>query len=138
MTLTSRRKRGFTLIELMIVIAIIAILAAILVPSFLKARAAGQLSGCQSGLKTVAQSVSMYATDYDGRYPTSLATATGGKYMNAVPICPSAGTDTYTAGYSAAQAPDTYTVVCAGTNHGASNIGANYPQYTCLQGLIKQ
>jgi prepilin-type N-terminal cleavage/methylation domain-containing protein len=48
-----RRKKGFTLIELMIVIAIIAILAAVLVPNFMRAREASRLTACKSNLKSL-------------------------------------------------------------------------------------
>ncbi len=64
-----RRKKGFTLIELMIVIAIIAILAAVLVPNFMRAREASRLTACKSNLKNISTSVETYSNDHDGLYP---------------------------------------------------------------------
>jgi len=64
-----KRKKGFTLIELMIVIAIIAILAAVLVPNFMRAREASRLTACKSNLKNISTSVETYSNDYDGLYP---------------------------------------------------------------------
>lgn len=64
-----REKRGFTLIELLVVIAIIAILAAILFPVFAKAREKARTASCQSNLKQIALSLTMYAQDYDETFP---------------------------------------------------------------------
>jgi len=64
-----RRKKGFTLIELMIVIAIIAILAAVLVPNFMRAREASRLTACKSNLKNISTAVETYSNDNDGLYP---------------------------------------------------------------------
>lgn len=137
-----RSRKGFTLIELMIVIAIIAILAAILVPNFIRARAQGQLTACKSNLKNIGTALEMYSTDNGGRFPTTANfSAAGGltpNYLKVIPTCPSVGSNTYTAGYSAASNPDAYTVVCSGTNHAGVNQGAQYPQYTSTQGLISQ
>lgn len=132
-------KGGFTLIELMIVIAIIAILAAILVPNFIRARAQGQLSACDSNLHNIATALEMYSTDWSGRYPGSsnLSLLTP-NYLKTIPTCPSAGSDTYTAGFSDASSPDLYTIVCAGTNHAGASVAANYPQFTSVQGLIRR
>ena len=66
-----RLRKGFTLIELMIVIAIIAILAAILVPNFIRARAQSQLTSCKSNLKNIGTALEMYFTDHNGQYPHS-------------------------------------------------------------------
>ena len=67
---TRMRKRGFTLIELFVVIAIIAILAAILFPVFARARENARKSTCQSNLKQIMMGVLQYAQDYDERMPT--------------------------------------------------------------------
>jgi prepilin-type N-terminal cleavage/methylation domain-containing protein/prepilin-type processing-associated H-X9-DG protein len=73
-TLTSTRRayarqKGFTLIELLVVIAIIAILAAILFPVFARARESARSATCASNLKQIAQSIIMYAQDYDDYGP---------------------------------------------------------------------
>lgn len=129
-----RNKKGFTLIELMIVIAIIAILAAILVPNFLKARAQGQLAACESNLKNIATALEMYATDNSGDYPTELVTltssghATGGGYMKTIPQCPSARGTSYA--YTYCTIPDNFTMWCTGTSaHTAAGVSDKYPQY---------
>lgn len=131
------RAHGFTLIELMIVIAIIAILAAILVPNFIRARAQGQVTACKSNLKNIGTACEMYATDNSGRYETTSTQLTP-NYLKIIPTCASIGTDTYTAGFTSASNPDAYTVVCSGSNHGGVNDSANNPQYTSTQGLLEK
>lgn len=62
-------EKGFTLIEILVVIAIIAILAAILFPVFSRARENARRASCQSNLKQLGLGVMMYVQDYDGRFP---------------------------------------------------------------------
>jgi len=61
--------RGFTLVELLVVIAIIAILAAILFPVFAKAREKAEAASCLSNLKQLGTAVLLYASDHDNRLP---------------------------------------------------------------------
>ena len=63
------RPRSFTLIELLIVIAIIAILAGMLLPALSKAKQKAQAVLCTSNLKQVAQVVQIYADDSDDFFP---------------------------------------------------------------------
>lgn len=138
-----RSRGGFTLIELMIVIAIIAILAAILVPNFIRARAQGQLTACKSNLKNMGTAMEMYSTDWSGKYPTDRNQLTP-NYLKTIPECPAAGTDTYnmTSGtgavYNTQSYQDYYFISCSGNNHLPVSVPANYPQYNGIVGLIER
>ena len=88
----SRRSRAFTLIELLIVIAIIAILAAILIPNFLHARAMSQTAACEGNEKQIATAMEEYATDHMGTYPTDFgASGLTTPYLNYTPTDPASG-----------------------------------------------
>lgn len=63
------QKRGFTIIELLVVITIIAILAALTVPAVSKARAQALRSRCSSNLRQVGLAVKMYLNDHDQKFP---------------------------------------------------------------------
>lgn len=142
--LNNTRKRGFTLIELMIVITIIAILAAILVPNFLKARSQGHLTACKSNCKNLATSLEMYAGDNAGHYPSSSSVAarlTSGNYLKTFPTCPAAGGDSYSGNFSSVQTPDSFSFYCRGNNHaraytGFSTTSSGFPQYNGESGLL--
>lgn len=70
-------RKSFTLIELLIVIAIIAILAAMLLPALSKAREAGRKSICINNLKQLGVMTANYQTDSDGYFPPATATFLG-------------------------------------------------------------
>jgi prepilin-type N-terminal cleavage/methylation domain-containing protein/prepilin-type processing-associated H-X9-DG protein len=63
------KRRAFTLIEILVVIAIIALLAAIIFPVFSRARESARAISCLSNLKQIGMGLAMYSEDYAGRYP---------------------------------------------------------------------
>lgn len=67
-----RRKRQFTLIEMLVTISIILILAGILLPAFNSARAQSQSTKCKSNLKNLATAWANYGGDYLGVFPPRL------------------------------------------------------------------
>src|SRR2546425_8633944 len=72
------RRLAFTLIELMVVIAIIAILAGMLLPALSRAKARGQRIGCVSNLKQVSLGCRMWADDNESRFPWRTPVAEAG------------------------------------------------------------
>jgi prepilin-type N-terminal cleavage/methylation domain-containing protein len=65
-----RRSAGFTLVELMVVIGILAALAGILFPVFARAREKGREAACSANLRQISAALLIYSQDYDGRLPT--------------------------------------------------------------------
>src|SRR5713101_7995492 len=93
------RRRAFTLIELIVVVAIVEILAAFLFPVFVRAREKARQASCSSNLRQIGLAMTMYTQDYDGVLPLYVAdwsTVIVQPYLKnqqVVTVCPSARLD---------------------------------------------
>lgn len=81
-----KKRKGFTLVEIMIVVAIIALLAMIAIPALLRPRVTANETAAQATLRTVSTAAETYATSNNGNYPVGgdLTWATGASpvYLN--------------------------------------------------------
>jgi prepilin-type N-terminal cleavage/methylation domain-containing protein len=91
-------KKGFTLVEIMIVVAIIGLLAAIAIPSFMKARENSRKNACVNNLRQIEGAKEQWAMENNlGQGAgTSGNTATINNYIKKNPVCPAGGTYDYT------------------------------------------
>jgi dolichol-phosphate mannosyltransferase len=83
-TASIRTPRGFTLMELLTVLAILSILMGILLPMLASARRAVQVTSCQSNTRQLALALQLYAQDYDGIWPRWTNGAPGGVWDSAI------------------------------------------------------
>ena len=121
MTKLTTKRAGFTLVEIMIVVAIIALLAAIAVPGFLRARKRSQASKILNDLRMVDSAVDQYAIENSKATGNPVAVTDWTNYVKKDTVLYATGKDLFGNAYGA-QVVDTLPSVPASTKTALSDV----------------
>jgi prepilin-type N-terminal cleavage/methylation domain-containing protein len=99
------KKSGFTLVEIMIVVAIIGLLAAIAIPNFVRARTTSQQNACINNLRQIDGAKQEWALEYKAAATTTpgltdIQPYLGRGNLGTAPSCPADSTSTFSVSYS--------------------------------------
>ena len=87
----NNRIAGFTLVEIMIVVAIIGLLAAIAIPNFVRARTSSQTNACINNLRQIDGAIQQWALETKQGAGAAVVEANVTPYLKSAVVCPSAG-----------------------------------------------
>ena len=130
-----KNMRGFTLIEIMIVIGIIVVLMSVLIPSLQRARSQAKLSVCVETIKNTATAITTYSMERENQGPPDNLSFLVPGYLKVIPteqIC----NQPYL--YEVSTTSDrNFTISCPGQNHAELNIEIYHPLYSPAVGQEK-
>jgi len=91
MRINNSRKAGFTLVEIMIVVAIIGLLAAIAIPNFVRARATSQANACINNLRQIDGATQQWALENKAGPNSTVSYGKIQPYLKNAVTCPAGG-----------------------------------------------
>ncbi|HLV80829.1 MAG TPA: prepilin-type N-terminal cleavage/methylation domain-containing protein [Chthonomonadaceae bacterium] len=122
-----RRRRGFTLVELLVVVLIMAILMALALPLYLSAVANSERRTCRANMQTIANAVQagrvkVLAPDYSS-FISGGVNSTTLPDLPQIPLCPLGGS--YTLANGSTGDAKSFKVICSITDHGSFEPGVD-------------